>query len=271
MLGLVLAVAAVAGPPRCLSADAAAALGFPREALDQKHKPALELWPDDEGAVGSAWQEFTRPLRQTDAVTSLSAYFSADGAVKLIVVNGQAEVVMTTCEALRARGDYRWPLHADRPFRQCGSVMGSSGDGTSPFQLQVDKALVEVCSKSPIRVVVSLHNRSLTKQQVWLPTSGTINDDVSISLVVEGEEVPLQLFDPTATGRSVVALGSIEPDGRIDGAIDLGPYQLPSGAKLGDTPGRYVLYADVLKQGSGGAWSGIVWSKPFEVVVQNCE
>lgn len=269
MLSVMIALAAAANPPPCLSADVAVQEGFTRKTLESEYVSAFELWPEDEDAVATAWQEFTRPLRQLNEAVSLTTYFSTNGSVDLVLVTGEGGHVERVCEVLGQLSSYTWPLQANRPFRQCGSVLNSASGGEG-FGLTVEEATLDVCAGSPIPVTVTLENRGDTIHPVWLPRDGTLKDDVNISLVVEGEDVPDQLVDPTVAGMSVVVLESLEPGGKVKGTLDLAPYLLPSGETLGETPGEYILYADVLKQGGDGAWSGVVWSRPFEIVVRDC-
>ncbi len=269
MIELLLVLATTPGVAQCLSAHEAEAAGLTQQTLDARYSPALEEWPEEADTVSAAWGQFTRPLHSIEDGVSLAAYFAPDGSIDLVIVRTDDERrVRQICQTLSQLDTYRWPLISSRPFRQCGSVVASPRRGDFSLTVRLEEG--SRCVGSPIPVQIILENISPTPHQMWIPKDGTLNDDVSISLKVNGEDMPTQLLDPSIAGPFVVIQKEIKPGSHIEASLDLAEYLLPGGEPLGRSPGDYVLYADILKQGGEGTWTGIVWSKPFLVTIRKC-
>ncbi len=262
-IGLLLVLAATSGVVPCLPSTPAQ-----EEALKAQYASGFEAWSENRAGFDDAWMGFVEPLLSLGVSVSFVAYFEADGSLDLVVVRGDEAQVQRACGVLAPLDSYRWPLATTRPFSQCGSVNVVQPD-RGEFALTISGTPATACVGEPIPLHAALENVSGASQRFLLLVDGALKD--YLNFFVQGHEGPEQLIPHGSPPAQMVTPEDVEPGWKLTGEFDLSGYSLPSNEILGRTPGQYLISAHFSSSGALGTWGGSVWSKPVQVVVEECD
>jgi len=140
----------------CLSLREADAMGLRPEVLSTRYSPASEVF-SDHAAVEAAWTEVVSSLQLNDVQFGFTIYFAEDGSIDYLIYrelpDNEAKTLGWLIEKL---DDYRWPLKASRPFRQCGSIIIARED----LKLALSSPKSKYCARQPVSLDVTLTNVS---------------------------------------------------------------------------------------------------------------
>jgi hypothetical protein len=119
---------------RCLSFAEAETLGLNITKLREDYTVAVEVFPDAKADLAEAWSELQYTLRdrlQENEHGDLSGrsmfsvvLFEPDGRIAWVFYRGlEPDEERVFCEVVKALSEgYRFPLHADTRFSQCGTT-----------------------------------------------------------------------------------------------------------------------------------------------------
>ena len=119
---------------RCLSFEKAEALGLDITALREDYTVAVEAFPENRDELAEAWTDWQYTLRdrfQENGQHDLGGrsmfsvvLFEPDGRIAWVFYRGlEPEEEESFCEIVAALSEeYRFPLHANARFSQCGTT-----------------------------------------------------------------------------------------------------------------------------------------------------
>ena len=122
------------GQTRCLSIAEAETRGLDIAELREEYTVAVEAFPDEKQALAEAWTELQYTLRDLLQEHGAKDFggrsmfsivlFEPDGRIAWVFYRGlEPDEEMVFCEVVqRISEDYRFPLHSDAPFSQCGTT-----------------------------------------------------------------------------------------------------------------------------------------------------
>jgi hypothetical protein len=102
--------------------------------LREEYTVAVEAFPDEKQALAEAWTELQYTLRDLLQEHGAKDFggrsmfsivlFEPDGRIAWVFYRGlEPDEEMVFCEVVqRISEDYRFPLHSDAPFSQCGTT-----------------------------------------------------------------------------------------------------------------------------------------------------
>ncbi len=251
---------------QCLSSREADAMGLRTEVLNTRYSPASEVF-SDHAAVETAWTEVISSLQRADVQFGFTIYFAEDGSIDYLIYRGLPDnEAKTLCHLIEELDDYRWPLNASRPFRQCGSIIVAR----EGLRLALSSMKPEYCARQPVPLDATLTNVSDAPLQILVDADGTLSSFITLLLLGKGD--PIQLLDPSLKGPFVSKMRVLQEGETISLGIDAAKLLLPNDMKLNDVPRTMRLAADYIIGGAPeGTWSGVVWSNPISITIANCD
>jgi hypothetical protein len=121
-------------PGLCLSFVQAEARGLDVEEMREEFMASVDVFPGKKPEIADAWTELQHEIRnqlEASGVDGLGGnamfsivFFEPDGRIVRVIHRGlDPEQERILCEVVeRLAEDYRFPLHSEVPFSQCGTT-----------------------------------------------------------------------------------------------------------------------------------------------------